>query len=399
MRTFTSENINGDYVQIVIPEMPPNPFSDDVIVSTKRVSISYGADNIDNESIFFPSNVKVEFHTTENILDYLYDPNVNIYVYQSGDLIFFGYLDVEDINYSIAKNIYKLTFIDKSKALKSIPYDTIEWGGLYNQIVYIEEILSRITNEIDYDIELLGANTIKAVTDTYEGANLYEAPFQYFGTYPSYFFDGTYETLWDVLVAILSSFGLVGYFYADKFRVQPRFYGESTTIGLDEQTPNTEVKFIGGYDFIECDIRTGSVGTRVTYNYDYRDDPSKDPLKKITYKYEVPGGEHPPAGSLVSFTNLYAYVPEYIAGLGNGHWCTIVNGVKINGATAQSCWRAVSSNVAMKVKLKRKKIRVTIFNTNFYLFDNITVLGIRYKIINLKNDIGMGKSVITGLEY
>ncbi len=395
MRTFTGENINGDYYQIVIPEMSPNPFSDDILTSTKRISISYGADNIDNESIFFPSNVKVEFHTKENILEYLYDPNISIAVYQNGNLRFIGLLDVEDINYSISKNIYKLTFIDKSKALKTIAFDTIEWGGTYNNVVYIEEMLNRIVGEIGYGIELSGTNSVKAVDDVYD----YEAPFQNFGTYPSYFFDGSYETLWDVLVAILSSFGLVGYFYADKFRVQPRFYGESSVVDLELHTTSTEIQYIGGYDYIECDIRTGT-GTRATFSYDYRDDPTKEPKKKITYKYEVPGGEHPQVGSLVSFTNLYVFVPAYVAGLGNEGFQVSTNGVKINGSSAaQSCWRAVSNSIATKIRMKRKKIRATIFSTNYFLFDNITVLGVRYKIISLKIEMGLAKSVITGLEY
>ncbi len=394
---LTSENINGDYYTINIPTYS-NPFAFD-LVSRRRISITWGADNIDNESAFFPSNAKVEFFTLDNLLPYLYDKTVSINVYENSLLKFSGLIDIEDINFTFSQNIYKLTFVDRASQLKLLNYSDVEWGGQYDEIVYVEEMLSAILSQIGYTIELVGTNSIQAVTDYTFGESLYIAPFHYFGTHPEYFFDGTYPTLWDILVNILSSFGLIGFFYGTKFIIQPRFFGDTTTITPAKLAQYPEVTFVSEYDYIEYSIRTGSVGIRVTNIIDNRIDPTKDPLKRITYNFEVPGGEHPPAGSIVSFTNLYAYVPEYVAGLGNGYWSTIINGVKINGSSPLSCWRAVANNVTSVISNVRRKLKANIFDTSFKLFDNVTVFGVRYKIISLKQDIGAEKTSITGLEY
>lgn len=395
---LSSENYNGNYFTINVPNLIENPFDDYIIKSLKRPVISYGAEDIDNESIFFTSNVRVEFRCNNaSLFPVLYDPSVSITVFENNSFVFTGNIDVEDINYTRINKTFKLTFTDASKTLKTKPYTLLPSYIGNNTITFVQDIISVILNTIDYTLEVRGADSLKLKTNaTFLGVPFY-ANFTQFGTYPSYFFDGTYKTLWDALKGILDSFGLLGYFAGNKFILQPRFYSDIIILTDADISEKTEQSIIGGYDYVECSIRVGTVGQRVIYNYDHRINTTEDPKKKITYYFEVPGGSHPIYNSQTSFNNLYGYVPEYVAGIGNAYWSNLPDSISINGGSEYACWKAVSLTIDNIIKNNRLKIKTDIFKIPISLFDTIQIDGRNYKIITTKREIGIAKTSIMGL--
>ncbi|GAB4130511.1 MAG: hypothetical protein Fur0015_04400 [Ignavibacteriales bacterium] len=394
---ITSE-YNTVYFSLDIPNLSSMPFGETLIIKQiKKIDLSFGADNIDNESIFFPSSLKLEFWTNHpSMLLALYDSNVKITVYENDQVVFIGYIDIEDINFDRQDNTYRLTFIDKSEKLKKIDYSYLgQFIGNQN-VDYVTTLIDAIASVVDSTVNYYGIDNLQGKTAFYDGVDYYVCSYLKFGTSPEYFFQGLYATLWDVLKAILDSFGLIGYFSGGTFNVYPRFF--SSPILVDNNLlRNQEITVIANYDYIIAQIRIDNLSGAVEKIYDHRVLVNKDPVKPVTYKFEVAGGDHPTYNNQISFTNLYGYVDEYIAGLGNGHWSLINNGVRVNGGSFYPCWEAVARAIRDIITLPRLKVRAELYGLDIKLFDTIQIAGKNYKVINTKRSLGTNKISIIGL--
>lgn len=394
---ITSE-YNTVYFSLDIPNLSSMPFGETLIIKQiKDIDLSFGADNIDNESIFFPSSLKLEFWTNHpSILLALYDSNVKITVYEDDQVVFIGYIDIEDINFDQQDNTYRLTFVDKSEKLKKIDYNYLSQFVGNPYVEYITTLINEIVSVVGSTVNYYGIDNLQGKTAFYDGVDYYVCSYLKFGTFPEYFFGGIYKTLWDVLKAILDSFGLIGYFSGGSFNVYPRFF--SDPILADNYLLNKrEITIIGNYDYIVASIRVDNLSGAVEKIYDHRILVNKDPVKPVTYKFEVAGGNHPIYNNQISFTNLYGYVDEYIAGLGNGHWSLINNGVQVNGGGFYPCWEAIARAINEIISLPRLKISTEIYSLDIKLFDTVQIGGKNYKVINTKRKLGRGLISIVGL--
>jgi hypothetical protein len=402
--TISSEIFDGNYFTISIPDL-----TEDILIrSIRRPQLSYGADNIDNESIFFPSNVKIEFFCLYNLLPLLCNKDITISIFENNTLVFKGYLDVEDINYSPLKNIYSLRFIDQSDKLKRLKYNQSVGYTSQNWTKKLDDLFLEALGVLDY-VQLIFKNeyAIKGeVTNYYPGGSSYLAPFSQFCTSRLNFYDSRYDNLWDVIKGILDSFCLLGYFSAGKFIVTPRFADNVNYIVTEPEydLSNTEYEMISKYDAVSIKWREyfgngtyGDAGMDFYYGVD-------DGTKKNNFTYnfaipELPNPNYNPDYATTGWGDPYDTLYEvYAMAPNNGLYYV---GHKIIIGNNQPERHMFACGLALKDKLTRfrKKVKTTVFR-EVSLFDNIC-LGTDptvYKITSIKKEIGTLKFDITAIE-
>ncbi len=393
--TITSDN-NGYYFSIYLPTGIA-PSSTPVVKFLERPALSYGTANIDNESLFFPGAVKVKFYSDyDNLFDYLYNSDTTLFLYENNTLIFKGKIDAEEIGYIPSQNIYELTFVDLSQQLKTKSYDVIsEYVGYYTK-TNILDIIRRILLEISVTLGTIKGAECLTVESSYNSGNGYvERDFSAMGTDPAYFFDGTYKTLWDVLEAILSSFGFLGFFIGDKFELRFRFDNSSSIVTAEKLKHDYEIGWVGAYDYLTASIRSGGT-SRENKIIDHRAVTSKPPIKDIVYNYEVPAGSLPGGNN---FNNLYVYLPAYIVGIGyEGFYGTRDNTVDINGSgIKKSLWQQLLDKVDARISVKRRRLKAHIFDDTIALFDVLQVDGHNYVITEISRELGKKITKVTGI--
>jgi len=381
------------YFEITIPDETTNESIVDIL---GKMQLSIGADNYDNESVFYPSNIKIEFHTKTNLIHKLFNSEISINVFEDNNLVFVGYLDIEDINFEPHKNIYKLAFYDNSK-LKEMEYAEGSSFLYTNSIRTIPVLINGILSSIGRTVETKYPTIITGITeDILQDNSNYIATWDRFGTFSLNFFDGKYQTLWDCLKAILDSLGLISYFSANKLYVTPGFFfHEIINIeSSDYDISKTEISLVGGYDYVEILYRNDYYPDGIGIVFDHRKVPQKDPLKKITYNLGFPEVQDPSSNNPGDTVfDLYAL------GFDNLTWHDFLpNAISINGELPEEYYLAVGKAIDQLIGKTRRKIKTTIFKTDLALFDNIQIDGVKYKIINIKKDLGTPKITVTGLE-
>ena len=401
---ISSEIFNGNYYTLNIPELTQSI----EIRSIKRPQLSYGADNIDNESIFFPSNVKIDFFCLFNLLPYLCHKDITVNIFENDLLIFKGYLDVEDINYSPLKNIYSLRFIDQSDKLKRLNYDQSVGYTSNNWTKKIDDLLLEALGVLDY-VQLIFKNefTIKGeVKNYYPDGTSYFAPISQFCTSRLNFFDSRYGTLWEVIKGILDSFCLLGYFFADKFIVTPRFADTVNYIisNSEYDLSKTEYEMISKYDAVSIKWREYfNNGTYLEQGMDFNNSVNDGTeKKKYTYNFaipELPNPNYNPDYETTGWGDPYDTLFEIYATTPNNGLYYIGHNIIIGNNQPERHMVTCGINLQNKLGRFRKKVKTTVFR-EVSLFDNVCLgedLTV-FKITSIRKEIGSQKYEITGIE-
>lgn len=401
-----SEVFDGNYYTINIPELT-QPIE---IRSIKRPQLSYGADNIDNESIFFPSNIKIEFYCLFNLLPFLCHKDITIKIFENNIVLFSGYLDIEDINYSPLKNIYSLRFIDQIDKLKRLAYNqSVGYTPTNNNTTQINDLLLEALGVLDY-VQLIIKNEYimsGEVKNYYPDGSSYIAPISQFFAHRLNFYDGRYDTIWAVIKGILDSFCLLGYFMAGKFVVTSRFADTSDYIIAETEydLSKTEYEMISKYDAVSINWRkyyndTEYIPSGWDFTSGFNDGTEK---KKTTYNFAVPELPNPnynPDYEITGWGDPYDTLFAVYAIAPNGTLNYVGHTIMINNPSEESGYNMVCGiNLQNKLTRFRKKIKTTVFK-EVSLFDNICLGNdpTVYKITSIKKEIGTLKFDITAIE-
>ncbi len=347
----------------------------------KMPEISYNADNIESESICFPASVKVEFFL--DTINLLYDTDIytaEISLFANDEVLFVGIIDGEEIYYDPNINTYKLTFIDFSKEIAQKKYNELSpvsfWYG-QSELIWFRDIVKACIKdnmEIDYT----------QIPNNYACAKVDNNTIQYKDmiTYKSLWFDGSYETAFDILNKHLSSLGLISYIKGYKLVIKPKFQHSIKNI---YKYRITEINYVDRYDYIVGDVKTGSGRQQIID--DLRLDPTKPPRKEISIKYEICGGRYP-------YNPGYTYV-NYIAKIGNEYFFMDPNTFQI-GNNVDAPWAVVHSFAKEILKKRREKISAYVYE-KVEMFDHIRINNKDYIIISLSTTLNSNKYKITAL--
>lgn len=395
MSVFLSSDNNGYYFLLYLPTGSPSE-NENVLRFTERPSLRYGGDNIESEVLFFPGNVKVEFYSDfPGLFDLLYDDGVILLLYEDGDLVFTGYLDTDEVMYVPDTGEYSLVFIDRSKRLKDIPYTAI---GSYignNTSTYVTEIIDTILQQAGISLGgIYGSGGLTVESTYYLNGEYVERDFLAMATFPSYFFGGYYKSLWDILFALIRSFGFIGYFRGNVFKM--RFMWDSTPPAVISNAGyGYEAEWVSRYDVLTASVRTGS-GSRESYVINHIAVANGEPNKEASFDYEVPAGTLP--GGSTSFVNLLVYLPAYIVGLGNeGFYYARGDTAEINGGGAkQALWRKIFEGINARIGVKRKRVKAEIFR-KVEMAEVISFYGEDYIVTETRRKLGESLTKITAV--
>lgn len=385
--------INSEFAPFFISMHLPN-YSGGTCKLINYPEIQYNLDDFDNESISFPSSLKIELHYNQNILQYL-DKNVNIAFYDNNELIFHGYLDINSIYFDPNLYIYKLTFLDIFISLKYLKYNQIPYDNyLYEDKILFNDIITAIIKTVNLNaiVDLqIQPYYIKAKTFYNYLGNAYEVGFARMLTFPNYYFCSEYENAAVIINSFLTSLGLLGYFKGNKLIIKERFPNSFRTI---QNYRVNDITIISRYDYYKANVRTSS--GRQNYIYDFRMNPSIEPLKPIENKYELCGGTEP-EGSLM-WTNYYGLIPPYVSGLGYETVDNIQHNSFYNNYYPfyAAPWYINSYLTANRLCCDRLKIKATIFEP-IEIFDAISINYRNYLVTNIKKKASQNKYEITAI--
>lgn len=347
----------------------------------KMPEISYNADNVESESIFFPASLKVEFFL--DTINLLYDTDIytaELTLYESDEIIFVGKIDGKEIYYDPNINTYKLTFVDYSKEIAQKKYNELSpvsfWYG-QSELIWFRDIIKACIKSnmvIDYT----------QIPSDYAVAKVSNTIIQYKDmiTYKSLWFDGSYETAFDIMNKHLSSLGLISYIKGYKLVIKPKF---QVAIKNISRYRISEINYVDRYDYIVGDVKTGSGRQQIID--DLRLDPSKPAKKEITVKYEICGGRYP-------YNPGYTYV-NYIAKISDDYYFMSPNTFQI-GNNVDAPWAVVHSFARERLKKRREKINAYIYE-KVEIFDHIRLGNKVYIIISLSTTLNSNKYKITAL--
>mgnify|MGYP001335045478 FL=1 len=347
----------------------------------KLPEITYNADNVESESIFFPASLKVEFFL--DTINLLYDTDIytaEITLYENNEIIFVGKIDGEEIYYDPNINTYKITFVDYSKDIAQKKYNELSpvsfWYGQSELIWFSDIIRACIKSNMEIDYTQIPYNYAVAKV------NNNVIPYKDMITYKLLWFDGSYETAFDILNKHLSSLGLISYIKGYKLVIKPKFQHSIKNI---YKYRITEINYVDRYDYIVGDVKTGSGRQQIID--DLRLDPTKPPKKEITIKYEICGGRYP-------YNPGYTYV-NYIAKIGNEYYFMDPNTFQI-GNNVDAPWAVVHSFARERLKKRREKISAYVYE-KVEMFDHIRINNKDYIIISLSTTLNSNKYKITAL--
>ncbi len=363
-------------IELFLPEAPAaNPYT---TLIAEKPEIKYGADDIDNESIFFPGTLKIQLYSNyPNMLDYLHDPNCSISLYENDSLLFTGYIDIEDIELALSDSTYSLTFIDQSRPLKHLPASELTSLSGNSSPVLITTIMQTILNEISVTLQ-------NSVPDSYINASSSETGpigLSRMAVAPEILFTGINVTALDILKSIVVSLGLVGYFMADKFIVKPRF-APVTPISFDDSTldDGAEISPVAGYDYVEFLCKESDTGE--TWGHyvvsDTRIDPTEDGLNPLEQWMYFPGGTVP---GVIEYNPVHAKDSLY-----DIYYETEAGSYTVNGSDEGALVELLGDLTANRVVLTRRKMRAK-SRLMVDLFDIFSYRGRDYIVTEAKRGI------------
>ncbi len=324
----------------------------------KLGEFEYGHDN-DIDTIHYPNTVKVDFTLVGNAVDGYPFPNpfggydrddyirayhdfVNIFKYTNCDVLikknsnhhFHGFIDKENVTTDFKAKSFELTFIHDFVKLKDIdPADTIPTGITLNQQTYYTDMILKIVQlAVPQASEIEIYSDLRMTTSfTYLGET-WIAEFHHSGALPNFYMGSNtiHDNYFSLLIDILNAFGMVFRFYGTKILLQSRSY--HSDLPLQEPAANRfkdGLKLVGYTKEIKglrINVRRGPSSkstTPVDFGEVIEDEngniENTDNVEEMTLT--LTGGTTP-YNSNLSQVNTWVYVPEYVAGMGNGQWIT-----------------------------------------------------------------------------
>ena len=358
---------------------------------TEDIEISYNAENFDNENAFFPSNVKISF-ATDYQLNNVDVSDTTLQIRQGDNIIYNGYLDYDSYSYDVEDKIYTMTFVDESSKWRLLGYQTIEEYVGNDNIVSILEML-QVTSVLQL-VHNYPSNFLTLQTAQSFNGSPYVSGIGRWGTYPSYFFNGHYQKLIDVIKAILNSVGLLGYVKGNKFVLCNKFtYSNSISIDSNKVL-SVQHQRTDSYDYIISNIRLSN-GDRYDFIYDYRVDSNVPARKQITFKHELIVGLQP---NNQNWSNVWIDVPDYVAGIGyGGYYIAAFNRATFGDGLYNSLWRLLSDRLSDRLRLRREKL-ILKYNVQINLFDKIIYNDKVYVVTSVRYNLVSGVSNLIGLK-
>ena len=361
-------------IEIFLPEASEAPHT---TLIADRPEISYGADDIDNESVFFPGSCKIQLYSNfAGLFDYLYHRDCRISVYENDEYVFTGYIDMEDIELSLSDGILSLTFVDNSRALKIIPVSELtELEGHGNML--FQDIIQLILDRVDVDLQWdVPGSYIEAESEYTTVGGL-----ERMGIPPFLMLTGSAGTALEVLNHLLISLGLIGYFTADKFVVKPRF----TTVSAIPLTPDNlgddaEISPVSDSDQIKFWVKESDLeGTWAPYIVsDTRLDPSQEAKNLLEYWIYFPGG----------WPSAYNYNPIVLKDTDYEiFYQTTESSFSVNGSARSDLVQLFGGLIADRCAVVRRKLKGST-RIRLGLFDILSHQGKNYVVTEIDRLIG-----------
>lgn len=346
--------------------------------------VSYNADNYDNENLFFPSNLKISFYCPNDIFYFLSEYTI-IQIQSGNETIFFGKLDYESIQYEPENKNYTLTFVDRSTEWIEKSYQDFPQYIGNNNVTSIISLLTNITGlSIIHNYPSNFVTLRTAQTFPLNNNQPYVAGIGRWGTYPSYFFDGNYQTAGDIIKAILNSVGLLGYVQGNNLILCNKFTFANQINLNPYNIIDLEYSKTLAYDYVISSIRIGPTA-RYDYIYDQRINQLLNPKKQITLKFELLVGTRPDNPDL-SFSNVWIDVPGYIYPPSGGWFIADFNSATF-GSGYKSLWRLLSDALVERLIINRDEIKLR-YKGDVKLFDKISLNGDKYLVNYILKKLG-----------
>jgi hypothetical protein len=369
-------------ITINIPDEDQDPYWFKLI---ELGEFEYGNNNKE-ENVYYPPNTDIEFtvmggsvgdsqvsETYFMLLNSLSKYGGDVIINKDNNYYFKGFVDTGSIGSDYKEksiNIDVVSDFAKIKEMAPDPeylgYTNVDIYVLYHDVIkkIINLALPGVTNWVGELTDVCATTTIMDIS-----GNNWVPDFQNFGTWKDFLFSPIMEskTLYELLVSILSNYGLIVQIKGNTAYLQQRWNitGTVEDIELDAiiDGPNFE-EFIPKFDGVRARVRCGN-------NPVYQVDESNGIVDVETNNFEEivfhnAGGSFP-----IEYgqNDVLIYVPEEEVGLGNGGWNTLdldVFFIKSDSDIAQyALWSVVSEKVFKHINEDRVIYSCTMRGTNF----------------------------------
>jgi hypothetical protein len=384
----------------------------------------YGSKEI-IDSIMYPDNVDFQFSIAKSVVPFLGTPDPfstrentkaeyeteyfriirllktkynNVQILKDGTRYFAGYVDKANIIADFITKSFTFSFISNIIDLKNInpQYTTLGYDVYSETKATYSEIIEKIIKLINPDLQNVEFySNIKSLTTYSFMGQPWVAGAQYFGDYINNYFGhySLYSNMYDLLREILNIIGAVGVMIGNIYYVCTRgYYSDITTKSLQKGVkPPVMNSYQNTVKGLCTKVRTGPV-SNVFYTVNNGDISDTGDGDIETIILSAAGGM-PPQGIVAR--NIWIYVPEYVAGLGNGQW---VNSVvdsfftdKLGAVHTVPLWKIVNDTIWSVCSNGRGIYNITVSDAvkpnDFYKFDNDKDI---YRIKSMKPDYCAG---------
>lgn len=409
----------------------------------------YGNDN-DKDTIQYPNNCDIEFTIQGCLVDYYPLPGIDgndrddyvytyhklyrLFKYKDVDVVvnknnsfyFGGFVDGENISSNFKNKSFRLKVINNIAKLKEVsPKETyLGYDPSSEDKVLFVDLIKAIVQHVQPEVSSVYYKTdLRATVTTLYLGQPWEPGFQYFGDFV-YKYIGSQTTLhdnyYDVIKDICNSYGMLFFLKGNSIYLQSRWYHNDVTVstisrrqfheGLNAvaQTKKIEGLRVGVRRSTESQVIVYRDYGKVETDKDDTKDENviKDSQGNIVFRYgsitnsnlveqielSSPGGLPPGVPDLsINEINIWIWVPEFVAGIGNAHWTSsIANEFYLSDTpgTKAALWSLIADRVFALVSKSRVVYECTLkgtdwLNLNYYNFETIDNYGFRPRKFNV----------------
>lgn len=322
-----------------------------------------------------------EYYRLINIISF--DESLVI-IKKNGSEYFRGFIDVNykstsyytDIEILILSNFTKLKDISPKTELLGLNPNTD------NKILYTEVAKKILQLAFPGLQNVIFESEIKATTNFTFLSEPWNAPAENLGNYIFNFVGSIspHDTMIDLIKEILQTFGCLGIVLGNSFIMQPRGYYEGAqlvTLKAEHYKMGNEpsVYYSQKIEGLVVKVRAGDVPDifhEVHYGNVILDDEgeikNRDELEFIIIS--TPGGDPPGIDGdefPLMIRNLWAWVPEHIAGIGNAQWVATKRNefFTTNISTKAALWKIIGDGIWAVIKNSRLVFITTLIGTNY----------------------------------
>lgn len=394
-------------ITINIPDEDQDPYWFKLI---ELGEFEYGNNNKE-ENVYYPPNTDIEFtvmggsvgdsqvsETYFMLLNSLSKYGGDVIINKDNNYYFKGFVDTGSIGSDYKEKSINIDVVSDLAKLKdtSPENETLGYTVSASTYIYFYDVIRRIINYALPNITNWEGE-YSDVCATTELLNIAGEPwtpnYKQLGTFSNYLFGSglIHNTLFDLLVSILTTFGLILQIKGNTAYLQQRWdiAGNVIDVELDAiiDGPNFE-EFIPKFDGLKTSVRNGDDPP----GYDIHIAGSageNDNFEELVINNS--GGTFPSGSG--GFNNILAYAPAYEVGFGNEGWkYTVFNEFFLgsdNTIAKNALWYVISSKIFKHITQQDKPVfSCTMRGTNFinnqiYRLPNFTNLYFRprkYKV-------------------